>query len=86
MKPLNEYPLPVYYTFVFTDQDGHHLYAACLTFFEKVDLADLANVAHNIWGDNIVRNPCPLLIVIILMTCLLAWLPVCSLKPGFRTS
>ncbi len=56
INSLSEYPLPVYYTFVFTDQEGHHQYAACLKFFERVPLSDLAHIAMEIWGEDVVRN------------------------------
>ena len=32
----NRFPLPIFFTFVFTNDKGDHLYAACLQFYEKV--------------------------------------------------
>ena len=32
----NKFPLPVFFTFVFTNADGDHYYAACLRFYEKI--------------------------------------------------
>lgn len=52
----SEYPLPVFYTFVFTDQEGHHMFAACLKFFEKVPLAALEPIAKEIFGDVDILN------------------------------
>jgi hypothetical protein len=48
----NQYPLPIFYTFVFTDQDGRHMYAACLKFFEAVELKDLGDVISSVYGEN----------------------------------
>lgn len=56
VNSLSEYPLPVYYTFVFTDEKGRHQYAACLKFFEKVPLSDLDHIAKDIWGDELVSD------------------------------
>ncbi|RYH32736.1 hypothetical protein EON65_00110 [archaeon] len=55
----NEYPLPVFFTFVFTDQDGKHLYAACLKFFEAVPAELCMPVVKGIYGDNFVSHPAP---------------------------
>lgn len=51
----NEYPLPVFFTFVFTDQDGNHLYAACLKFFEILSPDSLEPIVKEIYGDKVVR-------------------------------
>jgi hypothetical protein len=48
----SEYPLPVFYTFVFTDAEGHHMFAACLKFFEKVPLDALEPIATEIYGNS----------------------------------
>lgn len=47
---LNEYPLPSFFTFVFTDQDGKHLYVACLKFYELVKKEDLMPTFQQLWG------------------------------------
>lgn len=52
VNSFHEYPLPVFYTFVFTDQEGHHLYAACLKFYESVPLSDLEDTAKSIYGED----------------------------------
>eukprot|EP00981_Chlorochromonas_danica_P011325 scaffold3873_cov177-Ochromonas_danica.AAC.5 len=49
----NEYPLPVFFTFVFTDQDGNHLYAACLKFFEILSPNSLEPIVKEIYGDKV---------------------------------
>eukprot|EP01034_Spumella_vulgaris_P022474 gene22474-28602_t len=48
---LNRFPLPVFFTFVFTDQNGGHLYAACLRFYEVVPLEDLQPVFAAVYGE-----------------------------------
>jgi hypothetical protein len=48
----SEYPLPVFYTFVFTDMEGRHMFAACLRFYETVPLGDLVPIATEIYGEN----------------------------------
>lgn len=52
---LNRFPLPVFFTFVFTDQNGGHLYAACLRFYEVVPAADLQPVFAQVYGTDQVR-------------------------------
>jgi hypothetical protein len=48
---LNRFPLPVFFTFVFTDQNGAHLYAACLRFYEIVPVEDLQPVFKEVYGE-----------------------------------
>ncbi len=48
---LNRFPLPVFFTFVFTDQNGAHLYAACLRFYEIVPVEDLQPVFREVYGE-----------------------------------
>lgn len=47
---LNKFPLPNFFTFVFTDEEGNHLYAACLQFYEAVSFDDLVPVYESIYG------------------------------------
>lgn len=47
----HQYPLPSFFTFVFTDQDGKHLYVACLKFYEEVNKEDLLPAFQEIWGE-----------------------------------
>ena len=49
---LNRFPLPVFFTFVFTDAFGGHLYAACLRFYEKITQSDLETVFTEVYGTN----------------------------------
>jgi hypothetical protein len=51
----SEYPLPVFYTFVFTDQEGRHMFAACLKFYEPVPLSSIEPLAQEMFGDSKVR-------------------------------
>lgn len=51
----SQYPLPSFFTFVFTDQDGKHLYVACLKFYEEVSLEDLLPTYNQIWGEEKVQ-------------------------------
>jgi hypothetical protein len=50
----SEYPLPLYFTFVFTDQDGKHLYAACLQFYEVVPMELFQPIVDGIYGSDVV--------------------------------
>lgn len=59
----NQYPLPVFFTFVFTDQDGKHLYAACLKFFEVLSPDLFQPIVENIYGDSTVSMLMFLLVV-----------------------
>lgn len=51
VSSISQYPLPIFYTFVFTDQDGRHMYAACLKFYEAVDIQDLNEVMKDVYGE-----------------------------------
>jgi len=48
------FPLPVFYTFLFTDAKGEPYYAACLQFYEAVEPAELAEVCAEIF-----KSPLP---------------------------
>lgn len=50
---LNRFPLPVFFTFVFTDALGGHLYTACLRFYEKVSHGDLDPIIKQVYGDQV---------------------------------
>jgi hypothetical protein len=52
LRDRNEYPLPSFFTFVFTDQDGKHMYVACLKFYEEVKKDDLLPAFQQIWGND----------------------------------
>eukprot|EP00605_Chrysophyceae_sp_TOSAG23-4_P000418 GSChrysophyteH1.ASY1.ANO1.474.1 assembled CDS len=52
----NRYPLPHFFTFVFTDADGKHMYAACLHFYEKLSGAEVQDVFESIFGDDKVMS------------------------------
>jgi hypothetical protein len=40
-RPMEDYPLPDFFSFVFTNANGGHLYAACLRFYEVADRSDV---------------------------------------------
>ena len=44
-----EYPLPVFFTFVFTDAKGEHYYAACLQFYELVNECTLIRTCEGLY-------------------------------------
>lgn len=44
-------PLPVFFTFVFTDQVGKHFYVACLQFYEEVAFQDISPLMKDIWQE-----------------------------------
>ena len=44
------FPLPVFFTFVFTDAKGVHMYAACLRFYEIVPQHELESIIHQVYG------------------------------------
>ena len=48
--PLDSYPLPDFFSMVFTGAKGDYLYCACLQFFELVDNATLENCCKKIYG------------------------------------
>jgi hypothetical protein len=37
------FPVPVYFTFVLTDEKGAHIYTACLKFYEKLSNEEVAS-------------------------------------------
>jgi hypothetical protein len=42
-----QFPIPVYFPFVFTNEKGSHLYAACLKFYEKMDQNEFLTTIPN---------------------------------------
>ena len=40
---MQRFPVPVYFTFVLTDEKGAHIYTACLKFYEKISNQEVAN-------------------------------------------
>ena len=49
----NNYPVPnFFFTFVFTNAEGGHLYAACLRFWEKVPSAEVTTLFESVFGDD----------------------------------
>jgi hypothetical protein len=59
------FPLPVFFTFVFTDARGLHMYAACLRFYEVVPREELEGVFREVYGDQQVQTLCRLTILIV---------------------
>jgi len=51
-RKKDSFPLPDFYTFVFTDAKGDHMYCACLRFFEKVDDRDINLTFASIYGSD----------------------------------
>lgn len=49
-----QFPLPLFFTFVFTDAEGKHFYVACLQFYEAVALEDLVKVYKSVHGEDAV--------------------------------
>jgi len=49
-----QFPLPLFFTFVFTDAEGKHFYVACLQFYEPVQLEDLVKVYKSVHGEDAV--------------------------------
>ena len=43
------FPLPVFFTLIFTDPKGEQYYAACLQFYEVVPLAELMEVGKQVF-------------------------------------
>lgn len=56
MTANKEFPMPLFFTFVFTDADGKHFYVACLQFYEVVELNDLREVCKTVHGEDAVSN------------------------------
>jgi hypothetical protein len=44
------FPLPVFFSFVFTNSKGHHRYAACLRFYEIVPKEEIEIVFREVYG------------------------------------
>lgn len=44
--PRQGYPLPTFFTFVFTDIKGDHLYVACMRFYEIVPRGEVLSLYH----------------------------------------
>jgi hypothetical protein len=55
LADAGQFPLPLFFTFVFTDSDGKHFYVACLQFYEQVHEADLQEVFCSVHGADKVR-------------------------------
>jgi hypothetical protein len=49
------FPIPVFFTFVFTDLKGDHLYAACLRFYELLDHKEYEEQFKNVYGDKHIK-------------------------------
>lgn len=56
LADAGQFPLPLFFTFVFTDQDGKHFYVAALQFFELVSEADLSSVFKSLHGEDQVHH------------------------------
>jgi hypothetical protein len=52
LADAGQFPLPLFFTFVFTDADGKHFYVACLQFYEPVTEADLQETFRKVHGDD----------------------------------
>jgi hypothetical protein len=50
LADAGQFPLPLFFTFVFTDADGKHFYVACLQFYEQVHEADLQEAFCSVHG------------------------------------
>jgi uDENN domain len=44
------FPLPVFFSFVFTNSKGMHRYAACLRFYEIVPKEEIESVFRDVYG------------------------------------
>ena len=44
------FPLPVFFSFVFTNSKGMHRYAACLRFYEIVPKEEILEVFREVYG------------------------------------
>jgi len=49
-SPKLNFPIPDFFTFVFTDVKGRHLYTTCLRFYELLDKAEVAAVLSEVFG------------------------------------
>lgn len=52
-RPRSNFPLPNFFTFVFTDVKGRHLYTACLRFYEILSFELVQNAAREIYGPDV---------------------------------
>ena len=50
------FPLPVFFSFVFTSSKGMHRYAACLRFYEIVPKEEIEKVFREVYGPDAVRK------------------------------
>lgn len=57
LEDAGQFPLPLFFTFVFTDADGKHFYVACLQFYEQVEDVDLKEVFKEVHGEGQVNVP-----------------------------
>lgn len=46
------FPLPVFFSFVFTNSKGMHRYAACLRFYEIVPKEEIEAVFYEVYGSS----------------------------------
>lgn len=46
------FPLPDFFTFVFTDVHGRHLYTTCLRFYEVIPQSEVQNCFTQLYGDD----------------------------------
>lgn len=56
LTDAGQFPLPLFFTFVFTDADGKHFYVACLQFYEQVAEADLQATFREVHGPDTVSQ------------------------------
>ena len=49
------FPLPVFFSFVFTNSKGMHRYAACLRFYEIVPKEEIEKVFREVYGPDQVK-------------------------------
>lgn len=52
LAEAGQFPLPLFFTFVFTDQDGKHFYVAALQFFEQVSQDSLSKLFKSLHGED----------------------------------
>lgn len=48
---ITDFPIPDYFTFVFTDIKGKHQYVACLRFYDIIPKEDVLPMFHSIYGE-----------------------------------
>ena len=49
-SPRSHFPVPAFFTFVFTDAQGQHLHTACLRFHELIPKEEVASLAKEVFG------------------------------------